>query len=194
MCPFNMADTREYHEKGRTYWPRIGTFIMPRNNTGDSDAGNGSPAAVAPRLGYRIREIRQQLHHRHTLTGYQITHPAPRSPTGLAPLMSVTSDAYQERLYTKSRSTNTRARLSAVREAISTSPHTWEDLTNDGVREWVEPSVEDDSLLATAIDSLGNLEPDERPYLGKFVAERIYEILADAEAAYWRRVVPYRQR
>lgn len=104
--------------------------------------------------------------------------------------MSVTSEEYQRRLYTKSRSNNPKVRLAAVREAVATSPYTWEDLSADGVREWVEPSIEDDALLRAAVESLGDLEPDERHYLGKFVAERIYEILTVAEAAYWRRVVP----
>jgi hypothetical protein len=107
--------------------------------------------------------------------------------------MSVTSDAYQTRLYTKSRSANPRERLAAVREAVDTSPFTWEDLAADGVREWVEPSIEDDVLLAAALESLGDLAIEERPYLGKFVAERIYEILTTAEAAYWRRAVPVRR-
>lgn len=78
-------------------------------------------------------------------------------------------------------------RYAAVREAIATSPYTWEDLSADGVRDWVEESVGDDVLLAAALESLGELAPEERPYLGKFVVERIYEILTDAEARYWFR-------
>lgn len=161
---------------------------MPRNNIGDS---NGTPAAIGLRPGRRIREIRQQHHHRHhTLTRYQVTHSAAHPPTGRTRLVSVTSDEYQRRLYTKSRSADPRERLAAVREAVATSPWTWEDLADDGVRDWVEPSVEDDILLAAALESLGDLAIEERPYLGKFTAERIYEILTNAEAAYWRRAVP----
>jgi hypothetical protein len=164
---------------------------MPRNNIGDSNKGNGTPAATEPRLGHRIREIRQQLHHRHhILTGYQVTHTTPHPPTAQGALVSVTSDEHQVRLYRKSRSTDARERLAAVREAIATSPYTWEELADDGVREWVEPSIEDDVLLAAAIESLGALGVEERPYLGKFTVERIYEILTSAEAAYWRRAVP----
>ncbi|WP_284750811.1 hypothetical protein [Arthrobacter sp. efr-133-R2A-120] len=164
---------------------------MPRNNIRDSSNSNGSPAAIALRPGHRIREIRQQLHHRHhALPRYQVTdaHAAPRSPFVKAQLMSVTSDLYQARLYSRSRSHSARERLSAVREAIATSPYTWEELTEDGVRDWVEPSVMDDVLLASALESLGDLTIDERPYLGKFTVERIYEILTNAEAAYWRRI------
>jgi hypothetical protein len=168
--------------------------MPPRNNIEDSSQGIHSLAAGAPRLGHRIREIRQLLHHRHhTLTRYQVTHPASHPPTGQAPVVSVTSDEYQTRLYTKSRDMNPRKRLAAVREAVATSPFTWEDLAADGVREWVEPSIEDDVLLAAAVESLGALALEERPYLGKFVAERIYEILTNAEAVYWRRVVPVRR-
>jgi hypothetical protein len=63
--------------------------------------------------------------------------------------MSVKSDEYQIHLYTRSRSTEAGARLAAVREAIATAPYTWEDLAADGVKEWVEESVEDDVLLAS---------------------------------------------
>lgn len=165
---------------------------MPRNNIGDSNKGNGTPAAIAPRPGHRIREIRQELHHRHhTLARYQVTNPASHPPTGRAPVVSVTSDEYQALLYARSRGTNPRDRLAAVREAIATSPYTWEDLAADGVKEWVEESIEDDVLLAAAVESLGSLGIDERPYLGKFAVERIYEILTTAEAAYWRRAVPF---
>ncbi|MFB0839985.1 hypothetical protein ACETK3_18515 [Arthrobacter sp. E44] len=163
---------------------------MPaRTNIEDSNKGEPAPAAGGPRLGHRIREIRQELHHRHTGSArYQVipAHATSHLPTGRAPL-PVTSDEYQLRLYTKSRSTDPRGRLAAVREAIATSPYTWEELAADGVREWVEKSIGDDTLLAAAIDSLGDLESEESPYLGKFTAERIYEILTDAEAAYWRR-------
>ncbi|MGM7774453.1 hypothetical protein ACSVHC_00260 [Arthrobacter sp. KNU-44] len=169
--------------------------MAPRNDIEDSNQGDRTPAATTPRLGHRIREIRQQHHHRHhTLTRYQVTHTAAHPPTGRVPLVSVTSDEYQTRLYTKSRSTDPRERLAAVREAIATSPWTWEDLAADGVREWVEPSIEDDVLLAAALESLGDLTIEERPYLGKFTAERIYEILTNAEAAYWRRAVPSGQQ
>lgn len=165
--------------------------MAPRNDIEDSNSNrdNRTPAATTPRLGHNIREIRQQLHHRHHAQArYQVTPTHP--PTNRATLMSVTSEEYQRRLYTKSRSNNPKVRLAAVREAIATSPYTWEDLSADGVREWVEPSTGDDALLMAAVESLGDLEPDERHYLGKFVAERIYEILTVADAAYWRRVVP----
>ena len=87
----------------------------------------------------------------------------------------------------RSRSGDVKVRLAAAREAIATSPHVWEDLAADGVREWVEPSIEDDALLAAALVSLGALNVEERPYFGKFVAERTYEMLMDAEEAYWHR-------
>lgn len=164
--------------------------MPPRNNIEDTDRGVHSPATDAPRPGHRIREIRREIHRRHPGSDrYRVTdaHAAPHSPLSRASLMSVTSDLYQERLYTKSRSRRLRDRLSAVREAIQTSPYTWEELAADGVKEWVEESVEDDVLLASALESLGELTSEERAYLGKFTVERIYEILTNAEAAYWRR-------
>lgn len=54
----------------------------------------------------------------------------------------------------RSRSGNVKVRLAAAREAIASSPHVWEDLAADGVRGWVEPSIEDDALLAAALVSL----------------------------------------
>jgi hypothetical protein len=169
--------------------------MAPRNDIEDDNRGNHTHAAGAPRLGHRIREIRQQLDHRHHVwTRYRVTHAIPHSSTGRPPLMSVTSDDYQARLYSRSRSHSAGERLSAVREAIATSPYTWEDLAADGVKEWVEESIEDDVLLASALESLGELEPAERPYLGKFTVERIYEILTNAEAAYWRRMYYGRPR
>ena len=70
-------------------------------------------------------------------------------------------------------------RLAAVRDAIATSPYVWEDLADDGVREWVEPSIEDDALLAAALVSLGTLSAEERPYLGKFVVEQMPPALTE---------------
>lgn len=196
MRALQYIQDREYHkEKAHAPGRRTRQIMPSRNYIEDSSNGVHSPATGTPRLGHRIREIRQQLHHHHpTLTRFQVTdaHAAPR-PLALASLMSVTSDAYQTRLYTKSRSTNLRERLAAVREAVATSPYMWEDLAADGVKEWVEESVDDDVLLASALESLGSLTPEERPYLGKYVAERIYEILTNAEAAYWRRAVPFQQ-
>jgi len=168
---------------------------MASNDTEDGNRGNHTRAATSPRLGHRIREIRQQLHHRHhALTRYQVTHTTPYPPAGRPALMSVTSDEYQARLYVKSRNTNPKVRLASIREAIATSPYTWEDLTADGVREWVERSAEDDALVAAAVESLGDLELGERAYLGKFTVERIYEMLTDAEADFWYRALGTRHR
>jgi len=184
-------------ERVHTPGPMVGTHIMPPLNDVEDSNRDHNPAATPSRLGHRIREIRQQVHHRHpTLARYQVisVHETQTSPTARAPLLSVTSDEHQAHLYTKSRSTDLGERLSAVREAIATSPFTWEDLAADGVKEWVEESIEDDVLLASALESLGDLTIDERPYLGKFTVERIYEILTNAEAAYWRRIYSGRPR
>src|SRR6478672_7042459 len=151
---------------------------------------NRIPGIATLRPGHRIREIRQDLHDRHPARARYQVIAAQHSVAGGAPLVPPASDEYQIRLYTRSRSGDVRMRLAAVREAIATSPYTWEELADDGVREWVEPSIEDDVLLAAAIESLGALGVEERPYLGKFTVERIYEILTSAEAAYWRRAVP----
>ncbi|WP_332603165.1 hypothetical protein [Arthrobacter sp. S2(2024)] len=164
--------------------------MTPGNNIQDSNHGSRTtPAATTPRPGHRIREIRQDLHQRQhqALRRYGLTPAGPSAATGRPPVLSVTSDEYQVRLYVKSRGTNLRERLRAAREAVATSPHIWEDLSADGVKERVEDSLGDDALLAGALESLGELEARDRPYFGKFTAERIDEILTDAEAAYWYR-------
>ncbi|MDQ0212127.1 hypothetical protein [Arthrobacter bambusae] len=162
---------------------------MPPHNNIQGSQSSRTPAATTPRPGHRIREIRQEIHQRHHQdpSRYRLTPPGPFAATGRPPMLSVTSDEYQLLLYLKSRGTNPRERLRAAREAVATSPHTWEDLTADGVRERVEESLEDDVLLARAVESLGELEVEDRPYFGKFTAERIDEILTDAEAGYWYR-------
>ncbi|GAB2709909.1 hypothetical protein ACX801_12525 [Arthrobacter bambusae] len=164
--------------------------MPPHNNIPNSNqSSRTTPAATTPRPGHRIREIRQDLHQRHhqAPSRYRLTPAGPSAATGRPPVLSETSDEYQVLLYVKSRGTNLRERLGAAREAVATSPHTWEDLTTDGVRERVEESLDDDALLAGALESLGELEAGDRPYFGKFTAERIDEILTDAESGYWYR-------
>ena len=157
------------------------------NDVEHSNQGNGRAVASDVRPGHRIREIRQDLRRRHHLqTGYQLAPAGGHRLPGNSRL-AVSSDEYQARLYARSRSGDRRGRFTAVREAIATSPYTWEDLTADGVRDWVQESVGDDVLLAAALESLGELAPEERPYLGKFVVERMYEILTAAEARFWFR-------
>ena len=158
--------------------------MAANNDVEHSNQGSGR-AVVELRPGHRIREIRHELRRRHHLqSGYQLAHAGGHRPSGPA-VLAVSSDEYQARLYARSRSGDRQRRFAAVREAIATSPYTWEDLAADGVRDWVEESVSDDVLLAAALESLGELTPEERPYLGKFVVERMYEILSDAQARYW---------
>ena len=161
--------------------------MAPRNNVEDNSRGIHALAATSQRPGHRIREIRQDLHERHRPARYRVTRSAEVPPKGRPRVLSVASDEYQTRLYRISRRTDPRESIAAVREAMATSPHTWEDFTVDGAREWVEESIDDDELLAAAVDSLGTLETEERPYLGKFIAELLYEMLTDAEADFWYR-------
>lgn len=171
---------------------RLSGQVMAPHNANRRD--NRTPGTATLRPGHRIREIRQDLHDRHPARARYQVIAAQHSVAGGAPLVPPASDEYQIRLYTRSRSGDVRVRLAAVREAIATSPYVWEDLADDGVREWVEPSIEDDVLLSAALVSLGTLSAEERPYLGKFVVEEIYEILTSAEAEYWHRAVSGRRR
>ena len=95
-------------------------------------------------------------------------------------------DAYQAWLYGQAHGRVREERLAAAREAVTTSPHTWEDLRGDGVREWVESTLDNDAALEEALTDLGDLEAEDRPYFGKFLAEMISENLVEAEADYWR--------
>jgi hypothetical protein len=168
--------------------------MAPHNETRRDDHVPPAWGSATLRPGHRIREIRQDLHNRHPVRARYQVIPAQHSVAGGTALAPPASDEYQVHLYTRSRSGDVKVRLAAVREAIATSPYVWEDLAADGVREWVEPSIEDDVLLAAALVSLGTLSVEERPYLGKFVVEEIYEILTSAEAEYWHRAVSARRR
>lgn len=160
----------------------------------DSGRDEHIPGIATLRPGHRIREIRQTLHDRHPVRARYQVIPQHHPPAGGAPFADPASDEYQVRLCWRSRNGDVRVRLAAVREAIATSPYVWEDLAADGVKEWVEPSIQDDALLAAALVSLGALSVEERPYLGKYVVERIYEMLTSAEAAYWHRAVSVRRQ
>lgn len=96
-----------------------------------------------------------------------------------------TSTEYQTALYEQTLSIVPDERFAAAREAIATSPHTWEELGGDGVQDLIESAVEDDAILNKALAEVGELEGEQRAYLGKFVAESVNEIVVEAEASRW---------
>lgn len=97
-----------------------------------------------------------------------------------------TSADYQIFLYEQTLSIIPDERFAAAREAIATSPFTWEDLdSTEGVRELIEQAIEDEAILNKAIAEVGELAGAERALLGKFVAEAVNEIIVEAEASYW---------
>lgn len=96
-----------------------------------------------------------------------------------------TSTEYQTALYEQTLSIVPDERFAAAREAIATSPHTWEELGGDGLQELIESAIEDDAILNQALAEVGELEGDQRAYLGKFVAESVNEIIVEAEASRW---------
>ena len=157
--------------------------MAKRNGIESSKGPGGTPTWP----GYGIRQIRRDLRQRHLCrTNYQVAGTSGHRSAGSLPTLAKSSDTYQAHLYAMSRSSSQRARLLAVREMIATSPYTWEDLPVEGSRERIERAAEDDALLTVAVDSVGELKAEERPYLGKFVAEQIHEMLAEADADYWR--------
>ncbi len=138
--------------------------------------------------GHGLRETLQ--HVLHPRRGHDL-HPANTASSPIARVLAgdtgfAASDEYQVVLYERARGRVREERLAAVREAITTSPHTWEDLRGDSVRERVEESIDNDADLENALAEVGELEPEDRPYLGKFLAETIYEKIVDAEADFWR--------
>lgn len=96
-----------------------------------------------------------------------------------------TSTDYQTHLYDQTLSIVPDERFAAAREAVATSPHTWEELGGEGVRELIESAIEDEAVLNKALAEVGELEGEQRAYLGKYVAESVNEIIVEAEASYW---------
>lgn len=96
-----------------------------------------------------------------------------------------TTDEYQASLYRQTLSIVPDERFAAAREAIATSPYTWEDLGGDGVQDLIETAIEDDAILNRALAEVGELDGDEQSLLGKFTAEAVNEIIVEAEATFW---------
>lgn len=96
-----------------------------------------------------------------------------------------TTDEYQASLYQQTLSIVPDERFAAAREAIATSPYTWEDLGGEGVKELIESAIEDEAILNKALAEVGELEGDAQALLGKFTAEVVNEIIVGAEAAFW---------
>lgn len=95
-----------------------------------------------------------------------------------------TSD-YQISLYDQTLSIVPDERFAAAREAVATSPHTWEELGGEGVKELIESAIEDEAVLNKALAQVGELDGEQREFLGKFVAEAVNEIIVEAEASFW---------
>lgn len=96
-----------------------------------------------------------------------------------------TAAEYQIHLYEQTLSIVPDERFAAAREAIATSPHTWEELGGEGVKELIESAVEDEAILNKALAEVGELVGEQREFLGKYVAEAINEIIVEAEASFW---------
>lgn len=96
-----------------------------------------------------------------------------------------TSTEYQTGLYEQTLSIVPDERFAAAREAVATSPHTWEELGGEGEKDLIEAALEDDAILNKALADVGELEGEQRSYLGKYVAEAINEIIVEAEASRW---------
>lgn len=96
-----------------------------------------------------------------------------------------TSTDYQAHLYEQTLSIVPDERFAAAREAVATSPYTWEELGGEGVKELIESAIEDEAVLNKALAEVGELEGEQQAYLGKYVAEAVNEIIVEAEASYW---------
>jgi hypothetical protein len=69
----------------------------------------------------------------------------------------------------------------AGRQAIVACPESFEDLRGEGDQELVELAASDDENILKALATVGDLPADEAPYLGKFLAEQLFEDAMDAE-------------
>jgi hypothetical protein len=72
-------------------------------------------------------------------------------------------------------------RAAAGRQAIADCPEAFEELHGEGDRELVEHAAASDDNVNAALDTIGELNADEAPYLGKFLAEQLVEDAIQAE-------------
>jgi hypothetical protein len=81
-------------------------------------------------------------------------------------------------------------RAAAGRQAIADCPEAFEDLRGEVDQDLVELAASDDENVLKALDTAGDLPADEAPYLGKFLAEQLFEDAMDAE--YQQQLASYR--
>jgi hypothetical protein len=72
-------------------------------------------------------------------------------------------------------------RAAAGRQAIADCPESFEDFRGEGDKELVEQAAADDENVLKALDTVGELTADQAPYLGKFLAEQLFEDAMEAE-------------
>ncbi|MGY4541384.1 hypothetical protein ACVWY0_001293 [Arthrobacter sp. UYNi723] len=86
--------------------------------------------------------------------------------------------------------TTSAQRAAAGRQAIADCLEAFEDLRGEGDRELVEQAAANDENVLKALDTVGELTADQAPYLGKFLAEQLFEGAVEAE--YQRQLDSYR--
>jgi hypothetical protein len=72
-------------------------------------------------------------------------------------------------------------RAAAGRQAIADCPEAFGELQGEGDRELVEDAASNDDNVLQALATVGELTADQTPYLGKFLAEQLFEDAAEAE-------------
>ena len=77
--------------------------------------------------------------------------------------------------------TTSAQRAAAGRQAIADCPEAFEDLRGEGDRELVEQAAADDENVLKALTRVGELTADQAPYLGKYIAEQLFEDAVEAE-------------
>lgn len=86
--------------------------------------------------------------------------------------------------------TTSAERAEAGRQAIADCPESFEDLRGEGDRELVEDAASNDENILKALATVGELSADQAPYLGKFLAEQLFEDAVEAE--YQKQLGSYR--
>jgi hypothetical protein len=73
-------------------------------------------------------------------------------------------------------------RAAAGRQAIADCPEAFENLRGDGDQDLVDFASSNDENVNAALDTIGELGPDEAHLLGQYLAEQLVEDAVEAEA------------
>ena len=86
--------------------------------------------------------------------------------------------------------TTSAERAAVGRQAIADCPEAFEELRGEGDQELVDQAASNDENILKALATVGDLTADQAPYLGKFLAEQLFDDAVEAE--YQKQLDSYR--